>query len=150
MKRRVKQKAWRGKRLVAVIVLMIIFVLVVGAFLYELIRPRTLEVSVSPTVTYGGTIRITIKNISNKDVTFSNSGFDLFFERREGFWPFFTWRHVADFSPSLPESRVLKSGENITLPYIIDKTWNPSFSESGRYRVGTHGVYAEFTLEWKD
>jgi len=82
----------------------------------------------------GDTIVITIKNISNETVWFTDTAYNLFFERfNNQDWEFYD----AIIGGLMMTS--LKPGETAQV------NWTLGYPP-GRYRVGTHGVYAEFEV----
>jgi hypothetical protein len=87
----------------------------------------------------GETIDITIKNISNETIWFTDTAYNLFFERFSGVdWEFHT--PIVGCLVMTP----LEPGETAQLTWMLDVPLQPF--PPGKYRVGTHGVYAEFEV----
>lgn len=84
----------------------------------------------------GEIMNLTIENISNETVWFTNTAYDLFFERFNGKdWEFHT--------PIVGGAAMTPLEPSETAQF----TWKLSSDFSlGHYRVGTHGVYAEFEV----
>ena len=84
-------------------------------------------------------MNITIKNISNETIWFTDTAYNLFFERFNGVdWEFHT--SIVGCLAMTP----LEPGETAQLTWALDVPLQPF--PLGRYRVGTHGVYAEFEV----
>jgi hypothetical protein len=87
----------------------------------------------------GETMNITIKNISNETVWFTDTACNLFFERFNGVdWEF----HTAIIGGLMMAP--LEPGETADYTWKLGVPLQPF--PPGRYRVGTHGVYAQFEV----
>jgi hypothetical protein len=87
----------------------------------------------------GEVMNITIKNISNETIWFTDTAYNLFFERFNGQdWEFYdTIIGGAAMTP-------LKPKQTAQVKWTLGYPGRPY--PAGRYRVGTHGVYAEFEV----
>lgn len=82
---------------------------------------------------------ITIENISNETIWFTDGAYNIFFERFTGVdWEF----HTAPVAIAVMTP--LEAGETAQLTWPLDAPGQEF--PAGRYRVGTHGVYAEFEV----
>ena len=84
-------------------------------------------------------MNITIKNISNETIWFSDTAYNLFFEKFNGTnWQFHT--SIIGCLAWTP----LEPGETGQIEWTLDVPFQPF--PAGHYRVGTKGVYAEFDV----
>jgi len=87
----------------------------------------------------GETMDIILSNVSNETIWFTDTAYNLCFERFNGvYWEFHT--AIVGGLAMTP----LELGETAQLTWVLDVPLQP-FSP-GRYRVGTKGVYAEFEV----
>lgn len=87
----------------------------------------------------GETMNITIKNISNETIWFTDTAHNLFFERFNGVdWKF----HDAMIGGAAMTP--LEPGKTAWHTWPVGYAGRPY--PPGQYRVGTHGVYAEFEV----
>lgn len=87
----------------------------------------------------GETMIITIKNISNETIWFTNTVYNIVFERFNSIYN--DW--IYHTSPIAGQALVsISPNEEKQVKYIID----PELFPPGLYRVGTHGVYIEFEV----
>ena len=87
----------------------------------------------------GEIMNITIKNVSNETVWFTDTAYNLFFEKFNGVdWEFHTG--IGGGLVMTP----LEPGETAKITWTLDVPLQPF--PPGQYRVGTRGVYAEFEV----
>ena len=93
-----------------------------------------------PVYTQGEYMIITIKNRSNETIWFTNTAYELCFERFNGTgWAFY--ENIVGNSMTTS----LKPGETRqVMCKLVDSTGSPF--PAGRYRVGTKGIYVEFKV----
>jgi len=88
----------------------------------------------------GEIMNITIENVSNETQWFGNAAYDVCFERFNG--------ECGEFYDSVPGAEVitcLKPGETGQVTWKLGGHTDRPFPP-GQYRVGVHGVYAEFEV----
>ncbi len=89
----------------------------------------------------GDTMNIAIENISNETQWFGNAAYDVCFERFNGdYWEFY------DSIPGAEVITCLRLGETGHVTWKLGGHTDRPFPP-GRYRVETHGVYAEFEVK---
>jgi len=88
----------------------------------------------------GEYMTVTIKNRSNETMWFTNTAYDLCFERFNGT----DWVLYEEIVGG-PVKTSLKPGEIRQVTWKLDDHTGSPFS-AGRYRVGTKGIYVEFTV----
>jgi len=83
---------------------------------------------------------ITIKNRSNETIWFTNTAYNLCFERYNGT----SWALYEEIVGGAMMTS-LKPGETREVTWKLDDRTGSPFP-AGRYRVGTKGIYVEFTV----
>ena len=116
------------------------YTLTADVFLPKSLPEECLSITIDKEVYYqGDIINITIENISNETIWFTDTAYNLCFERFNGVdWEFHT--SIVGCLVMTP----LEPGETAQLMWALDTPLQPF--PPGRYRVGTYGVYAEFEV----
>lgn len=88
----------------------------------------------------GEYMTVTVKNRSNETIWFTNTAYNLYFEKFNGTdWVFY--EEIVEGALMTP----LKPGETGQVTWKLDDRTGSPFP-AGRYRVGTKGIYVEFTV----
>jgi hypothetical protein len=90
----------------------------------------------------GEVMTITIRNISNETIWFTDTAYNIVFERFDNVFNDWTF-HTAPIAGLLMTP--LHPGEEAQLMWLLDDKTGHLFPP-GRYRVGTHEVYTEFEV----
>ena len=116
------------------------YMLTADIFVPKSLPEKCLSVTLDKEIYHQGDIMtITIENVSNETIWFTDTAYNLCFERFNGVdWEFHT--AIVGCLAMTP----LEPGETAQLTWALDVPLQPF--PPGRYRVGTHGVYAEFEV----
>jgi len=116
------------------------YILTADVFVPKSPPEECLSITIDNQIYYQGDVMtITIENISNETIWFTDTAYNLFFEKFNGVdWKFHT--AIVGCLAMTP----LEPGETAQLMWTLDVP-SQAFPD-GRYRVGTHGVYAEFEV----
>lgn len=117
------------------------YVLTADIFVPKPLPEECLSITIDKETYYQGDITtITIENVSNETQCFGNAAYDVYFERFNGeYWEFY------DAVPGAEVITYLEPGQTGQVTWELGGHTDCPFP-AGRYRVGTHGVYAEFEV----
>lgn len=117
------------------------YVLTADIFVPKPLPEECLSITIDRETCHQGDITtITIENVSNETQCFGNAAYDVYFERFNGeYWEFY------DAVPGAEVITCLEPGQTGQVTWKLGGHTDCPFP-AGRYRVGTHGVYAEFKV----